>query len=383
MIYLEKNVFEEGLDRIRFLYDTHDDIIVGMSGGKDSTVLFNMTMMIAKEKNRLPLKCFWLDQEAEWQETVDYMDWVMRLPDVKPYWFQVPMDFPNCLSNKDCRLLCWDPSQKSKWIHPQSDIAITENPMGNRLDYTFYDLIGNLKNYCTDGNCAVLTGMRIAESPMRRYTIASGKPTFQGITWANKKDDKDKYQVFYPIYDFTFSDIWTAIGRNHWKYNTVYDKQYQKGVASTQMRVSALIHETACYAMDRLQEFEPKNYNRLVDRIAGSSAITHAFDYSSVLPKELPFMFRDWKEYRDFLLVNIVNPEYQDFFRKRWRNQNDEEWYKVHVKECILNDLDGTLNATHRKMLQKAEANARGGKRDKMLKAELEEYLNDKRPADK
>ena len=84
-------------------------------------------------------------------------------------------------------------------------------------------------------------------------------------------------------------------------------------------------------------------------------------------------MFKDWKEYRDYLLVNIVNPEYHDFFRKRWRNQDGEDWYKVHVKECILNDLDGTLNKTRRTMLSK---------RNPDLKKELEEYLNDKRPAD-
>ena len=38
-----------------------------MSGGKDSAVLFNLAMTVAKERNRLPLKVFWLDQEAEWK----------------------------------------------------------------------------------------------------------------------------------------------------------------------------------------------------------------------------------------------------------------------------------------------------------------------------
>ena len=73
MIFLENNVFEEALERVRFIYDNHDDVIVSMSGGKDSTVLFNLALMVAKERNRLPVKVFWLDQEAEWQATVDYM----------------------------------------------------------------------------------------------------------------------------------------------------------------------------------------------------------------------------------------------------------------------------------------------------------------------
>ena len=77
MIYLENNVFDEAMVRLRFIFDNHDDVIVSMSGGKDSTVLFHMALMVARELGRLPLKVFWLDQEAEWQATVDYMEKIM------------------------------------------------------------------------------------------------------------------------------------------------------------------------------------------------------------------------------------------------------------------------------------------------------------------
>ena len=98
MFYKENNVFDEALWRIRLVFNTHDDVIVSMSGGKDSTVLFHLALMVAAEKDRLPLKVFWLDQEAEWQHTVDYMESIMRMPDVKPYWYQIPFDFTNSLS---------------------------------------------------------------------------------------------------------------------------------------------------------------------------------------------------------------------------------------------------------------------------------------------
>lgn len=77
MFYKENTVFDEALNRIRMIYDNFDDVVVSMSGGKDSAVLFNLTLMVAKEKNRLPVKVFWLDQEAEWQATVDYMSKVI------------------------------------------------------------------------------------------------------------------------------------------------------------------------------------------------------------------------------------------------------------------------------------------------------------------
>ena len=67
--YSQTNVFDEALNRIRFLYDTHKDIMVCMSGGKDSTVLFNLTMMVARERGRLPLKVFgpfWRPLDAQY-----------------------------------------------------------------------------------------------------------------------------------------------------------------------------------------------------------------------------------------------------------------------------------------------------------------------------
>jgi len=382
VIYLKNNVFDEALERIRFVFDNHEDIIVGFSGGKDSTVLFNMALIVAREQNRLPLKVFFLDQEAEWQGTIDHVNEVMRMPEVKPYWFQVPMDFPNCLSNGQYRFLCWDETQRDRWVHPKADIAIHQNPMGDRLDYTFYDLIGGLKNYCTESDsCAALVGMRMLESINRRYAITNHPATFKGVTWASKKQKGNKYQVFWPIYDWTNADVWTALGKNHWKYNRVYDQMWQIGVSQNNMRISALIHETAWHAIDWLQEFEPQTYNRFCRRIAGVNAMSHAFDYSSVIPKDLPFMFKDWKEYRDYLLQNIVKPEYHEIFRKRWATQEDETWYKLHVKECILNDIDGTVNWQAKTANVKNEAIQTGGRRAKELEGELEAYLNDKRTA--
>lgn len=56
MIYLQNNVFDEALERLRMIFDGHDDVIVSMSGGKDSTVLFRMALMVAQERGRLPPK---------------------------------------------------------------------------------------------------------------------------------------------------------------------------------------------------------------------------------------------------------------------------------------------------------------------------------------
>lgn len=383
MFYKENTVFEEAVKRVNMIFDSFDDVIVSMSGGKDSTVLFNIALMVARERGRLPLKVFWLDQEAEWQSTVNYMDMVMHRPDVKPYWFQIPFDFTNSLSGNNNFIHVWNPADKEKWIHPQADISIKENPSNlNR----FHDLVAKLPAYCRDSNdkkIAVLVGMRVQESLNRRMAIAHGKAYFKGETWCQKA--KKDHQVFWPIYDFTNDDIWTAIAKNNWEYNKVYDYMYQYGVPKSAMRVSALIHETSWHSIELLQEFEQKTYNRFVARVSGVSTFNHAFDEGGIIPRELPFAFRDWKEYRDYLLVHLTQPQYHELFRNRWKGQDGDEWYKVHVKEIIINDIDGTINANAHSRIRKNKLASKDKSQNRYYqryKKQFDEYMKEKEQKD-
>ena len=311
-----------------------------MSGGKDSTVVFNLAMIVAKERNRLPLKVFWLDQEAEWEATDQYMDYIMRRKDVKPYWFQIPFDFTNSLSFEDNYLRVWDESKKDLWIRPQSDISIKVNPTDKNR---FHDLVSILPAYCDvedKKHVGVLCGMRISESLNRRMALAYKKSTYKGITWCKRPYKNTR--LFYPIYDFTDTDVWAAIAKNKWKYNTIYDKFYRYGISGLKMRVSALIHETSWHCIERLQECEPNIYNRYLDRVSGVSCFSHFG--KEIMPKELPQAFKDWKEYRDYLLHAFIKPEYWEPFEKRWKGQDGVEWYKNHINEVMVNDIDGTIN---------------------------------------
>src|SRR3990167_8304037 len=234
-IYCTKNVFDAGLDRIRWLFDEFPNIIVGFSGGKDSTVIFNLCMMVAKEKNRLPLKVFFLDQEAEWQATIDQVTLVMENPDVTPLWFQMPIRLFNATSTTEHWLNCWDKADEHRWMRPQVPYSIHENTYGTDRFGKIFAAI--LKKDFPDTKTCYIAGVRTEESPTRHCALTHSAK-YKWATWGSGLNRKLEHYTFYPLYDWSYSDIWKAIHANGWHYNAIYDAMYSYGVPVMKMRVS-------------------------------------------------------------------------------------------------------------------------------------------------
>lgn len=360
--FLAKTVLEAAIDRLNFVFDECDDVILSMSGGKDSTVLYHLARTIAEERGRLPLKVFWLDQEAEWQATETYMRTVMYDAAVEPFWWQIPFRLTNSLSHTKAYLDCWRPEDRALWIREQDPLSIKGNP--TRYD-RFHDLVKWLPTWCGIGtrrHVGVLIGLRASENPVRFVRVAEHKAHYKGVVWCTKPIGNTR--KFWPLYDWQDRDIWTAIaqggGTGHgWPYNTVYDQFYRYGVPPLRMRVSALIHETAWTAIPRLQEIEPGLYDRVQRRVAGASCFSH-FD-RDIMPKTLPPAFADWQEYRDYLLEHLVAAENRALFRRRWARstQQGERWHRIQVTELMVNDVDGTLTANAYKVFRLKDKKAR------------------------
>ena len=347
-IYLNQNVYEAALDRIRFIFDEFDEVVVSFSGGKDSTVTLQMALIVAKEKGRLPIKVMFLDQEAEWQNVIDYNRRVMSDPRVIPMWFQMPIRMTNSTSNDQHYLHCWTVGDDDKWMRPKEPFAITENVYGTDRFQELFPAIQ--KHHWPDQKLAVLAGVRAEESPARLAGLTTAA-TYKWITWGKVTNKKFGHYNFYPLYDWSYTDIWKSIFDHKWEYAKAYDYFYQYGISPTKMRISNLHHETAVHQLFYLQEIERETWNKLTKRLGGINQARHMTKEDMFQAKNLPYMFKDWREYRDYLLKYLVTDEdYRTAMAKKFAHMDNQygmmkdisKLHRVHISTILAQDIDFT-----------------------------------------
>ena len=336
-VYTGRNVYVAACERVREAYREADgQVVVGFSGGKDSTVIFNLAIDAATEMGRLPVRVLFIDQEGEWQATADYMRRVMHRPDVDPMWLQIPMQLFNASSHTDHWLHCWEPGKK--WMRDKDEVAITENVFGTR---DFKGLFpAAVKWKFPKGDICLLGGMRCEESHMRTMGIMQN---------GYRQPDGKRFVRYVPIYDWSYSDVWKAIHDNEWDYNTVYDRFHQFGLSARNMRVSNLHHAEAINSLWQIQEIEPDTWDRLVERLPGIHSMAHSAKSEIMLcPERLPEAFKDWIEYRDYLIENLCTPDVKEKFRKGFASYEKNlrgaptkqriEFYRSQITCVLRND---------------------------------------------
>ena len=345
-IFKKQNVFDAALERMRFLFDEFDNVVVSFSGGKDSTATLEVALIVAEERGRLPLPVVFLDQEAEWQAVVDYVRETMNDPRVEPYWLQVPIRLFNATSMDEAWLNCW--AEGEEWMRPKEPNSIHVNNYGTDRFYEMFKKV--LAYHWPDESTCYVGGVRCEESPARASGLTTGQ-TYKHATWGKKLDDKRQHYTFYPLYDWSYRDIWKAIHSNGWNYCKVYDEYYRHGIAPIKMRVSNLHHETAVDQLFYLPEIEGQTWEALTRRLQGINQTKHMTKKEMFSVKELPYMFKDWPEYRDYLVDNLVQTEERrDTFRKKFAYMdekyhdmhNEHERYKSEILCILANDFEFT-----------------------------------------
>lgn len=350
-IYLKKTVYEAALERVRWVFENFDDVVVSCSGGKDSDVVLRLSLIVAEEMGRLPLKVAWLDQEIEWQMVADHVKEIMYDPRVEPMWFQMPFVISNATSAETPYLDCWDAEKQNEWIRERDPISIKENITGEVRFAEMFKAIA--KAYFPNRRMAYIAGVRCEESPTR-YTALTSAETYKGVTWGKVLDRRRDHYTFYPVYDWSYTDVWKALHDNEWPYCRIYDFYYQYGIPVREMRVSNLNHETAVRSLFIAHEVEPETWGRISRRLAGTNTAKVLGDEMIKVGKEPPYMFEDWKEYRDYLIPRLfADPEKQATFTKRFAKMDEqyaamahiEDMHRIHVKALLANDHEFVLTS--------------------------------------
>ena len=352
-IFLKENVWDSALKRINRIFDDFENVVISTSGGKDSTVTMELALMVAEQRDRLPLKMMFLDQEAEYRMTIEYMRKAMADPRVEPLWVQCPIKLFNATSMEEPWLMCW--AEGDDWMRPKEDISIKQNVFGTDRFHDIFHKI--LEHYFPDEPACYLAGVRAEESPTRLAGLTTGQ-TYKEITWGKKLNEKKGHYTFYPLFDWCLSDVWKAIHSNGWEYCQIYDELYRYGMAPHKMRVSNLHHETAVHSLFFLHEIEGDTWEALANRLGGINQAKHIQKQEMFAVQTLPWMFDSWKEYRDYLTVHLITiPENVKIFQKQWDRMDvlydemnyPEDLYKKQISSLLVNDwefvkLAGFLN---------------------------------------
>lgn len=352
--FLKINVVDATRKRIEWIFDNFDNIVVSISGGKDSTVLAYMTLQEAHKRNR-KVGIFFLDEEVVYQSTIDQVRYIMNLypENTIKLWYQLEFNLTNATSIDETQFKVWDHEKQDVWLRPKEKDSIKQ-PTWNvnkqtiankKKGFGFYDALDNFQ--LTYENTAYLIGLRASES-LNRWRAVIKNPGIPNIYWSTKRP-QGNFQM-YPLYDWNFQDIWRFLYENNIRYSRIYDYQYKKGLGMKDMRVSSLIHERAFKSLVELPEFEPQTYDKLMARTKGIQ-VGNIYGKDDLMLKcrKLPKNYDNWIQYRDFLLSTIKDESIKQIFTKRFSKQlNNNYVARQQCKQLILNDYENNLPINNR-----------------------------------
>lgn len=349
--YVNESVVDAARRRVAFVFDHFEQVIVSVSGGKDSTVMAYFAIREAASRRRR-VGIFFLDEEVVYQSTIDQVEWIMSLdPEwVSRMWLQVEFNLTNATSVVETQLKCWEAGKHDAWMRPKGRNNIIAPPWGKnptvrdrRKGFGFYDVIENFERCFS--NTAFLVGLRSTESPNRFRAVSKNPVTIAGrpVFWATGKDRGSV--SMYPIYDWNFHDVWKFIHDEKLRYSKIYDMQFRKGMSIQEIRCSSLIHERSFRSLCELQEFEPKTYAKLLKRVKGVAMAAETGKNAKMFAaRKLPRNIKTWVAYRDLLLATHLDPKGAAVFRERFaRHRNNEYVARQQCRQLILNDYENNV----------------------------------------
>jgi predicted phosphoadenosine phosphosulfate sulfurtransferase len=330
------NVFDAAKQRIERIFADFDNVYVSFSGGKDSGVLLNMAIDHARSIGRR-IGVFHIDYEAQYQMTTDYVDAELSKNSdvIDAYRICLPIAAQCATSMHQSYWVPWDAEKRDIWVRDMPKDGINEEnhefpwftrgmwdyDLQDRFAAWYHEKMGAKRTAC-------LVGIRTQESLNRWRAIHSDRNMrkFEGIEWS--KEMAPGVFNFYPVFDWTADDIWTANARQGYTYNKLYDIFWQAGLSVDQMRVASPFNDCAIESLKLYKVIDPANWGKMIGRtngvnFAGLYGGTTAMGWKSI---KLP-AGHTWQTYMEFLLSTLpkeVAANYTkklEISRKFWRDK--------------------------------------------------------------
>ena len=309
------NVYEAALERIGYLFQEFENVLVSFSGGKDSSVMLELVTDYARENNLLQkVSVVYMDYEANYEATNDFVEKTFeRLGDVKRFWLCLPIH-AQCACRMDAPYwIPWEKSKREIWCRemPKFDYVINEDNAEFGLLDSDFEIPRNFFDWFIGkyGRTASLVGIRASESEDRRKLICSMNGNIRKFKGKNYIVDcvrnRDLFNA-YPIFDWQTEDIWIYNAKFRKPYNRLYDLFYKAGLTIDRMRVASPFNNCGIHSLKLYKAIDPDNWSKLVGRVNGANFAglyggTTAMGWKSIkLPKG-----HTWKSYCYFLLSTL------------------------------------------------------------------------------
>lgn len=328
------NVFDAAKQRIKQEILEFPDYYVSCSFGKDSGVLVNLVIDVAKELGRLPVKVVFSDLEVIYQETERYARSIMDLPEVEPYWLCLEEIDDNGSSVFERYFKIWDRSKPEKWVRPMPQMSYVINsencPAGLKkyLSGKFEDwTITNIGEWLCDKNgvdkiCNFI-GMRSAESYGRHMAIATAKHRTKKNHYTYlTKNSAPRTWTSLPLYDWQYSDIWHYYASENKDYNRVYDSMFRLGLTEGLMRTCSAFGDEQRKSLWQWKLIEPGTWGRMVERVEGAN-FGNLYNHTNINRNQISKPENvTWQEYLRILLGSLpplMRENYEEKFQIAFR----------------------------------------------------------------
>lgn len=322
--YVDKNVYDSALERIRYIYDSFDKVVVSFSGGKDSTAVLNTTLQIARERGKLPLEVVFFDEEAIHPPTIEYIHRVASNPEIDLKWYCLEVKHRNASSNEEPFWYTWEKEKKDIWVRDLPEQAITEHP-NFKKGMSFQEFSPYLYDV-SDGKIAMLVGIRTEES-LRRYQVIARKKNDAFLN-SSSEGKSNQYRAF-PIYDWSSEDVWLAVHKFGWDYNKTYDIFNQTKLYGQflKQRVCPPFGEEPLRGLWVYAQCFPEMWHKMLYRVQGVStawryANTELYSNANEKPEDISY-----KEY-----LNVIIDSY-DHDSKNTLKRNINQYINLHKKK--------------------------------------------------